>query len=166
MGDTRAIHFDVYFDNPSEFDMTIDFGTYSLMVYYAKQLNYEKAKLLYDATLSEYYYRATYNKPLDDLTDEYSSHFNSDEIQQVIDFIENDLIPELNNEKQDLIEKYGGREGFYDRFEKDEGFIRGFIYEDEWYYSDPLQISSLLDAFKSLLSHVIFINQAYRVSIR
>lgn len=162
MGDTRAIYF--YFDNDN-LDVHFDFGTYVLMLYYAKQLNKEKAKLIYDATLSEDVYRITYNLPLDGRPYDLHSHFDVAEIQQVKAFIENELIIALNNENQDLIAKYGGRDGFYDKFYKDKGFIKMAIYENEWYYSDPLQIASLLDAFKSLLSHAILINQAYRVSI-
>jgi hypothetical protein len=162
MGSTRGVHFD-FQDGDIYFDF--DFGTYTLMLYYAKQLNYEKAKLLYDATLSERYYRASYNIPLDGLADEDSSHFNTNEISQVIDFIENELIPELKNEEQDLIDKYGGRDGFHDKFNKDKGFLGMIIYDDEYYQSEPLNIAAVLNAIKSILSHAISIGQAYNVGI-
>lgn len=50
MGDTRAIYF--YFDN-DDLDVYFDFGTYVLMLYHVEQLNKEKSKIAYDATLSD-----------------------------------------------------------------------------------------------------------------
>jgi hypothetical protein len=160
MGGTRKIIF-CYEDD--HIYREFDFGTYVLMLYYAKQVNYEKAKLLYYATLPEYRYREIYKLPTGLLTDEdFECHFDISEFKQVVAFIENDLIPELNNEEHDLIEKYGGRDGFYNRFNKDSGFIQANIY-DEYYESDPLLIAGMLEILKELLSNAIFTNKPYEV---
>ena len=165
MGTRRKIHLRAYHDEPDDFDMEINFGTYVLMFYYAKQISYEKAKLLYDTTLSEYQYRIDYDLPLGNLTyDDDGCHFDVGEFHRAIDFIENELIPELGNEKQDLLGKYGGKESFYDMFDKDSGFIEAEIY-DEYYDSNPLNIAAVLDGLKNLLSNAILINKTYRVLI-
>ena len=165
MGTRRIIHFYAYRDDPDDLDMEISFGTYVLMLYYAGQLNYQKAKLLYHATLSEYRYRINYDLPLGNLTDDDDGcHFDVTEFQQVIAFIENELIPELNKENQDLIEKYGGEDGFYNKFNQNSGFIEASIY-DEYYDSDPWEVAAVLTAFKSLLSNAILTNRLYRCFI-
>src|ERR1700743_558186 len=141
MGNTRGIHFSVQHNHHNELDLTLDFGTDGLMLYYAKQLNYNKAKLFYESTLTEHQYRVKHNLYTSALTDsDFDCHFDINAIQQVIAFIEDNIIPQLNKEELDLLEKRGGKDGFYKIFEKDKEFIGINIYDDEWYYSDPLQL--------------------------
>jgi len=49
----------VFFDLDDQ-EESIGFGTYALIMYYAKTINETEAKKFFDATLTEYEYRVNY----------------------------------------------------------------------------------------------------------
>ncbi|KQR67668.1 hypothetical protein [Pedobacter sp. Leaf176] len=125
----RAIIFDL-----NDKDLTIDFGTYALIIYYAKQVNESKAMKLFDATSTEYRFRIRYNLPKVGFTeDNYDAHFIRSEIMESITFIDNELIPNLNSETEDLLKKYGGNSGFLAQYYNSPGFLIALgLEEDEF----------------------------------
>lgn len=112
MAENRAVIF-----NLEDKELIINWGSYALILYYATQLDQLKAKVLYDITITEYWYRIIYNQPLEGWEkDNFAAHFNATKLSESIDFIQNTLIPALSLENQDLINKYGGEQSFYNLF--------------------------------------------------
>jgi len=74
----------------------ISFNTYLLFLVYAYKVNATKAKLFYAATRTGYRYRKEHNIPLGNLTfeDEWV-YLPLNELQQVVDFITNEVLPDL-----------------------------------------------------------------------
>ncbi|MEN0055011.1 MAG: hypothetical protein AAGC65_15160 [Mucilaginibacter sp.] len=148
-------------------ELTFSFGTFSLIMYYAKQVDYANGKKMFDATQSEYYYRVNYDLPEGDLTDlDRQAHFVVADVQQVVSFIQNKLIPSLNTEPIGLLEKYGGRDNFYDLFYIDMDFLQAIGIGDNEYYDDsPQDLIAYLNQYKDFLQYALSINQAYKVYV-
>jgi len=162
MAKTRVINFDlddkyVYFD----------FGTYALMMYYAKQVDSANGKLLFDATSSEYWYRIDYELDTNGISnDDDTAHFEILELQQVVTFIDSSITKALSNEPQDLLVKYGGVKKFYDLFYSEVGFLGNISIDmDEFYDDNPINICYKFSRLNDLIKYAISINQAYTVSI-
>ncbi|MBO9674362.1 MAG: hypothetical protein J7577_13020 [Sphingobacteriaceae bacterium] len=163
MGRTRKVEFiygDIYKD--------IDFGTYALMMYYAKQLNSTKAEFFFNATLTEYAFRAEHDLSTGDLdgVDDLEAHFIPQEIRDSIIFIDNELIPALNNETLNLIEKYGGRDNFYKLFYTNPGYLIALgLNDDEFYFDIPSSIVAFLGRLKIVFELALNANTPYEVFI-
>jgi hypothetical protein len=156
MGKTRAKYFE--YNNTQEH---ISFGTFSLCMYYAAQLNTVKAKKLMEATISEWKYRAEYELSEGGLTsDDEEAHFVPSEIQEVIIFLENDLIPALNNETQDLLVQYGGKSSFINLYYNSVEYLKfNGISEDEFFDSDGETLSHYMSRLKIILQYSLSVNQ-------
>lgn len=156
----------IYFEIDDQ-EEHFSFGTYALAMYYAKQINSVYGKILFDATSTEHGYRVDYDIPVDDLTyDDLDAHFNIDDLQLAITFIEDQLIPALNNETQDLLEKFGGAANFHFLYDSDTSFLSNIsIYENEFYDSDAKQMAFSLNRLKNLFQYSLSIGQAYTVYI-
>ncbi|MFH6943591.1 hypothetical protein [Flavobacterium sp. FlaQc-50] len=160
---SRAIFFE-YNDEEIHFDL----GTFALCMYYAVQLDIVKAKKLFDATLSEWTYRVDYDLPEGNLTsDNQEAHFVVSEIQEAIAFIKDDLIPALNNEKQDLLNQYGGISNFINLHDSTTTFLRFYgIFENDFSESDGESLAHYMGLLKTALQHSIYINQPNIVYVK
>lgn len=156
MGKARAIFFE-YNDEDEHFD----FGTFSLCMYYAAKLNPTKAKKLFEATISEWKYRAEYELPLENLaSNNRETHFIPSEIQDTIVFLENDLIPTLNNETQDLLKQYGGKANFVNLYYNNVEFLKlNGISEDECFDGSPENLAHYMNRLKIALQYSLTENQ-------
>jgi hypothetical protein len=164
MGNTRVKYFELD-DNIQQFN----FGTYALLMYYAKQIDVVNSKLFFDATLTEFEYRIYYNLSIGDISDDDSTaHFDTIDLQNAIAFIENQLIPTLNGESQDLLVKYGGIDNFYNLFYADTGFLENIeigTEAEEFYDTDPIQIVMMLNSLVVLFQSALSENTAYEVNV-
>jgi hypothetical protein len=151
----------------SETDLVIDFGTFALILYYARQIDRVAAKKMFDAISSEYRYRMNYDLPLDGLTiDDEEAHFNRNDIKDVVAFIEKELIPPLSIEQQPLLEKYNGKENFHKLFYTDMDFLAGIgIEKNEFYYDSPNSLIHYLNKIKHMLQCALTIDEPYVVYV-
>lgn len=156
MGKTRSIFFE--YNNEDEH---FDFGTFSLCMYYAAKLNATKAKKLFESTISEWKYRVEYEIPLQNITsDDDEAHFVPSEIQETILFLENDLIPNLNNETQNLIKQYGGETNFINLYYNNYDFLKfNGITENEYFDGDTKNLAHYMNRLKVALQHSLTVNQ-------
>jgi hypothetical protein len=164
MGRQRVKYFEI-----DDIQECIDFGTYALMMYYAKQLNSAKAKLLFDATLSEWGYRVNYDLPdggLDGI-DDLEAHFVPAKIQEAIAFIDEELVPALNEEPQDLFAKYGGGEdNFRTLYNTNPDYLIALgLTSDEFYWDDPEFIAEFLGRLKEVFEYSFTVNRPYEVYV-
>lgn len=162
MGRRRATYF--LFEDMCLF---IDFGSYALAMYYAKQLNREKGKKLFDATISEYWYRCYYDLPRDNYTSENDeAHFVITDLEEVIAFMDNELLPALNDESEDIINQYGGLDNFIELFYSNTNgtYLEEIgLYHHEYYESDGPALAFELEKIKDLFSHCLSLKEPYRV---
>ncbi len=135
---TRTKYFELAEAN--ELVLEIEFGTYVLMMYYIAQIDYQKALKLFHATISEWKYRVEYE--LDEGmydSENYTCHFVPSEIQESIAFIDNQVIPALQNETyEDVLVKYGGKANFENIYNDNNTFLIFLgaydeVYEDSKY---------------------------------
>ncbi|WEK18007.1 MAG: hypothetical protein P0Y49_14515 [Candidatus Pedobacter colombiensis] len=147
--------------------LTIDFGTYALLMYYSMLTNYPKAQKLFDATLTEWQFRIEYDLPRDSFTSsDIDAHFVPSEIQESIEFIDNEVIPALNNETQDLIVKYGGRDRFSDTINGSADFIGALgIEDDEFYYDAPESLIGIITSLKEFFQYASLVNRQYKIYV-
>lgn len=165
MGRSRAIFFEC--DN-EDHDIHFDFGTFALCMYYAVQLNVDKAKKLFDATISEWKYRVEYELPIGNLISEnYEAHFIPSEIEETITFLENDLIPALNNEIPNLLIQYGGISNFLDLYYNSAPFL-GFngVFENEVFDGDGKSLAHYMNLLKIILQYSLSVNKPCDVHVR
>lgn len=151
-----------------EISRDVDFGTYAIMMYYAKQLNITKTEFLFNATLTEYGFRVEHDLSTEDLdgVDDLEAHFIPQEIRDSIIFIDNELIPALNNETLNLIEKYGGRDNFYKLFYTNPGYLIALgLNDDEIYFDIPSSIVAFLNRLKEVFELALNSNTPYEVFI-
>lgn len=128
---TRIIYFEL-----DELCVRISFGTYALMMYYGAQIDTEQNKKLFDATLSEWVYRVVYDLPRENYTSsDDTSHFVVKDIQESIHFIDQNIIPALQNESLDsVLDTFGGKEFFEDKgFYENEEYLRALSIGGEEY---------------------------------
>jgi len=163
MGKTRGFYYSI--DNINKVE---DFGTYALAMYYVKQINASKGKKLLEATLSEAAYRFENELPsggLDGLED-FEAHYVRSDLQEVIFFIENDLIPALNNETQNLLVKYGGRANFVDLYYTNPDYLIALgVDDDEFYMADPSSIAAFLLDLKDVFEYSLSVNKPCEVLV-
>jgi hypothetical protein len=163
MGRTRSIYFEYNYTEEH-----ISFGTFALCMYYASQLNTVKTKKLMEATISEWSFRVEYELPKGGLTsDDEEAHFVSSEIQEVITFLENDLIPALNNETQDLLEQYDGKSNFINLYYNNAEFLKfNGISENEFFDSDGETLAHYMNRLKIILQYYLSENEPFITYVR
>lgn len=162
MGNTRGFHFSI-----DEIDKVTDFGTYAIAMYYAKQINILKAKILFEATLSEWKYRVEHELSEDGLDglEDFEAHFVPSEIEDVISFIENEIVPALSNETQNLLEKYGGRANFLELYYTNPDYLIALGLDDNEFYGDNYGIKGFFIELKEVLSYSLIHNKPCEVII-
>jgi hypothetical protein len=131
-------------------EMRYDFGSYAILMYYAKQLNEANAKKFFYATTTEYYYRVLNDLDTEGYSDDDdTAHYEPQDIIDVINFIDKELIPTLNAEPSNLLAKYGGAESFVELYDAEENFLDALGLDDNEYYTDePKVIANALEFFK------------------
>lgn len=136
---------------------TLDFGTYSLLLYYAMKLNYGKAKKMFDSTLTEWQYRVYNDLPRGSFDhNNTEAHIVIDDIQEVVQFIDEELIPALSNETQDLLVKYGGKSKLADTINRSTDFIGELgLADDEFYYDDQIALVDISGKLKNIYQAVL-----------
>jgi hypothetical protein len=156
MEKTRSIFFEY-----NEEDEHFDFGAFSLCMYYATKLNSSKAKKLFEATISEWKFRVEHELPLENLESKNrEAHFIASEIQDSIIFIENDLIPALNNETQDLLKQYGGKSNFIKLYYSSDDFLKfNGIDENEYFDGNAQNLVHYMNRLKIALQYSLTVNQ-------
>lgn len=83
-------------ENFNGLGLGINFDDYGILLYFAFTISNEKAKRLYEATLSEYYFRLENEIPLEGLSEiDFQSHASSSSLLQVVEFIKDDILPNL-----------------------------------------------------------------------
>ncbi|AYL97714.1 hypothetical protein [Mucilaginibacter celer] len=135
---------------------------------YAKKIDATKTRKLLDATTSEYYYRLKRQLPVETLVyDDWEIHFDPTDLNEVIMFIENDLIPTLESDEIDLMEQYGGWDNFITLFKNDRDFLSSAmsICEDENYFDYPPIIARYLGDFRDLIKYALSVNRLYEVYV-
>jgi len=162
MGKTRVKIFEL-----NDKELILDFGTYALLMYYAKQIDPIKGRKLINTTISEWSYRIENEIPLVDITnDNYKVHFVISEINEVISFIESELINSLNSESKNLITKYGGNSNFVNLYETNPDYLKVLAFSDsEFFDGDPNQLIFLLNELKQFFQYTLSQNQAFRVYV-
>lgn len=162
MGKTRVKIFEL-----NDKELILDFGTYALLMYYAKQIDPIKGRKLINTTISEWSYRIENEIPLVDITnDNYEVHFVISEINEVISFIESELINSLNSESKNLITKYGGNSNFVNLYETNPDYLKVLAFSDsEFFDGDPNQLIFLLNELKQFFQYTLSQNQAFRVYV-
>jgi len=118
--------------------LAIDVTAIGILLYYAKELDFNKGKNFYHRLSNEYDYKSDKNiTPLIDTEDTQTfCYFDATEISNAIDFIENDLIPSLElipDQSMSLVKLYGGIEGFIEEFESNKEYIELFFPYDQCY---------------------------------
>jgi hypothetical protein len=116
--------------------LAIDVTAIGILLYYAKELDFNKGKNFYYRLLNEYSYKDDKNiTPNPDTEDaQLYCYYDATEINDAIGFIENDLIPSLElipDQSMSLVEIYGGIEGFIEEFESNKEFIDLFFPYDQ-----------------------------------
>ncbi|QQV01267.1 MULTISPECIES: hypothetical protein [Chryseobacterium] len=114
----------IYFELTGETDWTKkinpDFGSIAALIFYANTLNISMGEKMIYACLSEASYRYEKDIPQGSYTsDNYSAHYGVNEMQELISFINNQLIPSLQNESQNkdmIYDVYGGKFSFIDSY--------------------------------------------------
>lgn len=144
-----------------------DFGTYALIMYYSKQLNEASTKKFLEATLTEYEYRVGYDLEEGNYTnDNKESHFITSEIQQVISFLGDELIPSLNNETTNLVTQYRGVKNFINKYYNNPGYLSFLgVTKDDFFEGSGEQLAYQLNYFKTFLEYAISINRPYSINI-
>jgi hypothetical protein len=163
MGLIRGIYFCI--DEKVEY---FAFGTYGLIMYYAKQLDLANGKRFFDSTLTEFYYKLNYNLDTGSLTDsDDTARYDGGELQQVINFIGNQLIPSINNEQTNLLLKYGGEHNFLNFFYTNMEYLEAMdlLEGQEDYDDNPAQLAFRLNQFNSFLQYAFSQNRAYTIFI-
>jgi hypothetical protein len=163
MGRTRGIYFEI-----DDQENVIDFGTYALMMYYAKQINANKAKQMFNATLSEWKYRVEYNLPTENLDglEDFEAHFVPSELQEAISFIANEVIPALNNEPRGLIEKYGGPDNFFKLYYTSPDYLAALGLNNNEFYDELYGVKVAFKQLHDLFEYSLSINTPYEIFIR
>jgi hypothetical protein len=156
----RAINF-----NLDHYSFFFDFGTYALMIYYAEQIDHSEAINLLDLTTSEHFYRAEYDLLNDKLTDDDDeAHFDRKSIQDVVAFIDSQVIPSLKQEEYNLIDKYKGRENFYHLFNNAPDLSNRLgINEDDYYMDHRLSVPYHFIRLRDLFQYSLSVNQPFKV---
>ncbi|RDI13178.1 hypothetical protein [Flavobacterium sp. AG291] len=154
-------------------------------MYYAKQIDPLKTKELFYATQSKYYnwQYEHWNLPNDQWLfleknpyneEDDTAHFDPHTLKNIMLFLENEVIPSLENEvrfsleveNMDLIENYGGVLGFIKLFNTNPGYLEHIgIYENDIFEGSGPQMAFTLNRFKNFLEYCLSADQPYKVYI-
>lgn len=163
---SRAIYFILDEDNKLE----INFGTYCIMMYYAAQVNPIRAKKLFDASMSESVYRLEYELDDDGLSlDNWEAHYVYTDIQDIVPFINNEVIPALTAEPYDevLDDKYGGKNNFRNIYYQSEDYLVFFgVDPDELFDGNKYSMLGEFDRLIDFFQVVIQKNKVYEVVVQ
>lgn len=95
------------------------------------------------------------------------AHFDVHEINDVLHFIENELIPQLQREPQDLLKKYINHTHFLNLFYEDMDYLEALgLGDDEIYFDSTRQLIFTLRRLMSILQYSLAINHPCLVWIR
>lgn len=147
-----------------QFAFEMEFGTYVLMMYYASKLEYQKSIKLFNTTVSEWQYRI--NNELDEgvyNSDNDTVHFVSGDIQESIQFINNQILPVLQNESNnDILNKYGGEPNFLNIYDENNNFLSSlFLSDNEMFGDNKFNMLGLFEKLRDLLQEALNRNQPY-----
>jgi len=119
---------------------------------------------MFNATCTEYQFRYNYGLSTNCIERWNDTvHFDSSEINEVVDFIDQQLIPPLNAETEDLEIKYGGLDKFIDVFYEQTNFLtRIGVHDKEYFDFDPRSIIFDLNNFREVLLEAHSLNKAHR----
>lgn len=163
MGSSRQIHFKL--DNNNRTD--INFGIYCIMMYYAAQVNPVRSKRLFNASLNEWEYRVEYELDKGDLTsNDWEAHYVYADLQDIVPFINNEVIPALSNEPYDeiLTQKYSGVANFMDIYYQSEDYLTFFgLAETELFDGNKYSMRGEFKALKDFFQVVVQQNKLYEV---
>ncbi|MEO3405335.1 hypothetical protein AAFN85_15605 [Mucilaginibacter sp. CAU 1740] len=158
----------IYFETDEE-QWRWDFGVYLLIIYYANELNKEKAKALLATTLSEFDFRLSNGLPTEDIdTEDNTCHFDLNNLELAINFIDAELISALNNEPVGLLTKYGGERKFLELFDltTDISATIGVSYgEEEFLKGDVGYCSHIVTLYREFLQKALDSNKPYEVYV-
>jgi hypothetical protein len=144
----------------------IPYRNYLACLLLAYEIDVEEAKNLYLRTVTDYEYRKV--KGLDtsaSIGEEDSINFNTIEMQQAIDFIDNELIPLMENNTKTSFRLFGGRKGVISMIEKMNSTPDFDIYTTEDIYEDEeataLGIYYTLEHLSTVMNESIRLNIPY-----
>jgi hypothetical protein len=160
---SRSITFKLDKENRLE----INFGIYCIMMYYAAQVNPIRAKKLMESSISEANFRFEYNLEDGGVTpDEDAAHYVYSDIQDIVPFINNEVIPALTAETYDEIldDKYGGKENFFDSYYESENYLGFFgVNPNELFDGNKYSIRGEFKSLRDFFQVVIQKNKVYEV---
>lgn len=128
--------------------MALNATVIGILLYYAKELDFNKGKNFYHRLSNEFSYKDEKNiTPNPDTEDaQLYCYYDATEISNAIDFIENDLIPSLQqmpDQKAHLIDIYGGIDGFIEEFESNKEFIELF-FDYSQHYNNNIEYNIII----------------------
>lgn len=149
-------------------EMAVDATVIGILLYYAKELDFNKGKNFYYRLLNEYSYKDDKNiTPNPDTEDAQTfCYYDATEISNAIDFIENDLIPSLQqmpDQKAKLIDIYGGIDGFIDEFESNKEFIELFFDYSQHYNNNIEYYIFILEEIKEIFQISLTNQEPYMI---
>ncbi|WP_419867924.1 hypothetical protein [Chryseobacterium sp. CT-SW4] len=111
---SRIISLKVIGDIDWSKEVDLDFGSICVLVYYCSTINRPMSLKLMNALLTESTYRYENDIPSEAYTsDNPISHYGPENMQELIYFLTNQIIPNLSTQEIDLISQvYGGIENF------------------------------------------------------
>lgn len=141
----------------------------SVLFYYAKDIDFNLTKKLYYLLNDETIYKIHNNSSIGNIGafDDAPAHFNSTDMQAVMQFIDDQLIPAMQNETVDMFVKYGGSvSSLINQVNSynsgDSGFslyiAHDYVTEDMWYYI------IIANEMKELLQESLNLNTPMMVS--
>lgn len=161
----------IYFHRYDDILMNVELGTFTMALYHAAQLDSVKGEKLINTTIPEVLYRLGVDFEGDAgglSSEDFEAHFVPSEIQEVILFIENDLIPVFNNENKNLIDHYGGVSNFVDLWFNSQRYLLHYgIGEEEFFEEDNTRGLALwMGEYKKLLQASLDLNRPFEVWVR
>ncbi|REC63579.1 hypothetical protein DRF65_05665 [Chryseobacterium pennae] len=167
----------IYFEITEETDWTQkinpDLGSIATLIFFANNLNPVMGEKMMNSTLSEYSYRVEKDLPRGNYTiDNSSAHYGPDHMEELIHFIDGQLIPSLQNSLQhkDIVtDIYGGVRNFLNLYYDGPVYL-GYIGIDE---SNSIEgytgyIPNLMQKtleLKNFYQRVKILNKTYEVFI-
>jgi len=113
---------------------SIKFSQYYVLMYYSSLISETEGLKLMNASLSQQSYNYENGLPTN-TADEYKAYSNSIELQIVVDFLNIEVIPSLQNEPQEtdlIIDIYGGIDNFVSSYYTGAPYLKYFnVFENE-----------------------------------
>ncbi|MBL7813677.1 MAG: hypothetical protein JNL70_01640 [Saprospiraceae bacterium] len=156
----------------------IYFGDWLMLLYYAKELSYEKFISLFEASFSTNSFNEIaqnwvdidslfplFKRKNNELVDSELVSFSTVMLNDAIQLIDL-MIENLKSEKTDLLVKYGGELSFIKMIDKDRIFFSLFLYENDTYLDNEFNIFMLqllkdkifLKCLESKMPYVVYID--------